>query len=102
MSSLTIDLKIIIDQLNKKRKTAGNLEESACVKLMSDFLLHRVQWRGVERANGENYQDRLEWYEENSPFEDIRRLAAAYLAKHRIRVIGTPAPSEATVEAGNA
>jgi len=92
--SLAIDLKIILDQLSKKRKTNGDLEEAECVKLMSDFLHHRLQWRAVERANGENYQDRLEWYEKNSPHEDVRRLAAAYLAKHRIRMIESPAPSE--------
>lgn len=96
MSSLTIDLKCVLDQLRKRNKTAGNLEEASCVKLMSDFLHHRIQWRAVERAHGENYQDRLEWYQQNSPHEDIRQLAASYLAHHRIRVIESPAVPEIT------
>ncbi len=96
--SLTIDLQKILAQLKKKDKTDGDLEEAGCVRLMTDFLLHRVQWRAIERANGENYQDRLEWYEQNSPFEDIRALATTYLAKHRIRTIEPPAPETPKAE----
>ena len=93
--SLAIDLKHIIDQLNKKILTDGDWEEASCVQMMADFLHFRLQYRALCKANGEDHPEKIQWYVDNSPHEMIRNRAAEFLEKNRkVRMLAPDAGNQ--------